>query len=197
MSDTVAKKDFTQGGAMAEKGGAENPEESGGGSKKKIIIIAAVVLLLIAAGAGGWFFFLRPTEEDKTAEVSPTGKKMEDTNQMADQKMINPLFSEPLEFTVNLRDGRRYLKVTMRVALNEEAALTYMNGRLPILKDLVITTLQNKTSAELRNLDGVDRLKMELLRKANAIFTEEYITESETKDPKPIKRILFEEFMLQ
>lgn len=196
MASSAQKIQFKQGGSVAEE-----VEGSSGGGKKKLIIIAVVLLLII--GAAATFFFIMFSDEKGKFEGTPDDVKKEASVEAPVQRVEgqfheNPLFSEAIKITVNLKDGKRFLRVSMIIGLVDPKGLNFLNSRFPLVRDVIISTLQNKTTKELRKPQGIDRLKRTLVRKLNTtVFTETFINESETGDRSPIKKILFEEFLLQ
>lgn len=176
----------------------EELEEGGGGKKKLIIIIVAVLLLLGVAGVGAWFFLSGGEEPEET---TPAEQTQEQTIQQTDEGiekgfLENPVITEPFTSTVGTRDGKKFVRFSLRLGLVSEEANAYLTTRIPIATDTIITTIQNKTSRELES--NTNLLKRDLIRKLNTrIFTEKYVQESEDKDRTPIKEVLFEEFILQ
>lgn len=173
--------------------------ESGGGKKKLIIIIIAVLLLLLVGGGAAYFLLFSGEEEvEETTHAEQTQEEViQQSDEGIERKFLeNPLFSEPFTSTVGTRDGKKFVRFSLRLGLVSEEASAYLTTRIPIATDTIITTIQNKTSKELET--NTNLLKRDLIRKLNTkIFTEKYVQESEDKDRTPIKEILFEEFILQ
>lgn len=174
-------------------------EGSGGGGKKKFIIIIIIVLLLLGgAGAVYYFMFMGEDKEealnaDQTMEEQVDGE----TGAQGDPlKMANPIFTPPTEYTVNLRDGKHFLKMSLVAVLEDPSAMVYLAQRMPLIDDMVISLLHNMTTEDLKTPAGIELLKRELYKKANSIFTREFIMESESQDQFPVKKILFKEFLI-
>ncbi len=197
MAESTISKIASNGRLMAE---GEELIGEGGSKKKLLLVITIIVLILVFAGFAGWWYFVRTTDEEDAAlkgTESHTEDSMAETNQKNEGELKNPVFSESLSFTVNLRDGKRYLKVTMKAVFEDPTALGFLMMRIPLVKDAIITTLQNKTTVDLRDHNGILNLKRDLKRKLNNEFTEDFIKDSDSKDRTPVKKILFEEFLLQ
>ncbi|MGK0289770.1 MAG: flagellar FliL protein [bacterium] len=199
----VSKMDFSSGdGKVAEK------EESGGegGGKKKLIIIIVGVLLLLLVGAALYLFVFKQPEDKKDGKdgkgkqtQTAKTKKIGGADQKAkDEKSLyeNPIFSDPLEFTVNLKDGKRYLRIKFVLGMVHEAAKKYLSEREAIVRNEVISTLQQKTTDDLRGSAGGQRLVADLRIKLNKLFNESII-ESLDGDRAPIKKVLLQEYILQ
>lgn len=163
---------------------------------KRWAMVLALLLLGIFIILIVYFVFLRQTSS--TLPVETEGDTTPVTNE-TEMRATNlpPVFSDPMEFQVNLLDGRRYLALSMRMALLDQDVLTYVNLRTPVVKDIVLTTLSRKTYESLRSSDGVDQLKKDLVRRLNSgkIFTTNFLRAKKTNFP--IQDVYFEKFVLQ
>jgi len=156
----------------------EEGEGSGGGGKLKLILI---VLLLVIAGIAA-FFFLTQEEEDKPEIIREGPPPLE-----------KPEYLDLGTFIINLKDGKYYLKTSIQLAFADVMAKTWLEARLPIVKDLIITQLQSLTSRQIRVPRVRMLLKRDLLIKLNSLFPNLPMWE----DRDPIKKILFVEFYRQ
>ena len=177
---------------------AEEEEESGGGKKKLILII--IVLIVLIGGAAGAFMFMGGSEEEESL-TTKGGTNIEEQqgsgiSQNEPLKMSNPLFTPARSYTVNLRDSRHFLKISLVAVVEDPNALAYLGGRIPVIDDIVISLLHNAVTDDLRTTAGIDILKRELYKKINSMFTQEFIDASESKDVTPVKKILFKEFLI-
>ena len=156
----------------------------GGGSKKKLIIIVAVVLLLVI---GIVVFMLMSGEEE---EQLP-----EEEMQVTDvaEPLAEPIFLPLESFVVNLKDGRRFLKTTIQLMLSEPAAAAYLTVRLVEIKDIVLAELQELSVEDVKQSDTREALRQRLISAISQIFP----SEPEWEDPEPIRKVLFEEFVIQ
>ncbi len=176
-------------------------EEGGGGSKKKLIITLVLVLLLLGGGAAAYFLFLAPDAVEESTKMGGDANAEEKIDNSAQQKdvtkLLNPLFTPPKEYNINLRDGKHFLKVEIQAVMEDESVLVYLAQREPIIDDMVITLLGNMTTETLRTPAGRELLKKEIWKKVNSVFTQEFIDDSETGEPTPVKNILLTKFVLQ
>ena len=170
--------------AEEEGGGGGNGNGGGGGKKKLIIIIVAVVLLLVIAIVA--FLFLAGGEEEAEEE-----EIIEVTSEA--EPLAAPIFLPLDSYIVNLKDGRRYLKTTIQLMLSEEMANAYLTSRLVEIKDIVLTELQNLSVEEVKQADSREGLRQRLISAISQVFPSKPAWE----DPEPIKKVLFEEFVLQ
>lgn len=199
MGDSVSQLNFSKGGENMAEGG-EAPE--GGGGKKKLILIILIVVILIIAGAGAAYLFWPSAGDAESGKTPapPTGEPQAVAPPLEEGQFYeneNPVFSVPYTFTVNLADGKRFLRVTLIIGLASDEALAFLMKREPMVKDFILSTLQSKGSLELRETRGVENLKNSIALKLNRIFTEKFIIESELQDRQPVKKVLFSEFILQ
>ena len=172
---------------MAEEGGGGgngNGDGGGGGKKKLIIIIVAVVLVLVIAIIA--FLFLAGGEEEAEEE-----EIVEVTSEA--EPLAAPIFLPLDSYIVNLKDGRRYLKTTIQLMLSEEMANAYLTSRLVEIKDIVLTELQNLSVEEVKQAESREALRQRLISAISQVFP----SKPEWEDPEPIKKVLFEEFVLQ
>ena len=170
--------------AEEEGGGGGNGNGGGGGKKKLIIIIVAVVLILVIAIVA--FLFLAGGDEEAEEE-----EIIEVTNEA--EPLAVPIFLPLDSYIVNLKDGRRYLKTTIQLMLSEEMANAYLTSRLVEIKDIVLTELQNLSVEEVKQAESREALRQRLISAISQVFP----SKPEWEDPEPIKKVLFEEFMLQ
>ena len=153
----------------------------GGGKKKLIIIIVAVVLLLVIAIVA--VLLLRGgEEEEEIVEVTEEG-----------EPLAAPIFLPLDSYIVNLKDGRRYLKTTIQLMLSEEMANAYLTARIVEIKDIVLSELQDLSVEDVKQAESREALRQRLISAISQIFP----TKPEWADPEPIKKVLFEEFVLQ
>ena len=170
--------DEEDGGASEADGGS-----SGGGKKKLIIIIVAVVLLLVI---GIVVFLLMSGEEEQLPEEE------QQVTGIA-EPLAEPIFLPLESFVVNLKDGRRFLKTTVQLMLSEPGASAYLSIRLVEVKDIVLAELQELSVEDVKQSDAREALKQRLISAISQIFP----SKPEWEDPEPIRKVLFEEFVIQ
>ncbi|MBF0237023.1 MAG: flagellar basal body-associated FliL family protein [SAR324 cluster bacterium] len=162
---------------MADDDGLEEGGSGGGGKGKFLLIL---LLLLLAAGAAYYYLNQEPEKEPEIIREGPP-------------PLENPLYLELGTFIINLKDGKYYLKTTMQLAFTNAAAKAWMEGRLPIVKDLIISHLQELTSRQLNEARTRQLLRRDLQIKLNSLFP----NLAPWEDTAPVKRILFSEFYQQ
>ena len=175
----MAEEEVEEGG-----GGNGNGEtKSGGGKKKLIIIIVAVVFLLVIGIVV--FLLMSGDEEELPEEEQPVTDVAE--------PLAEPVFLPLESFVVNLKDGRRFLKTTIQLMLSEPGAAAYLTVRLVEVKDIVLAELQELSVEEVKQSAAREALKQRLISSISQIFP----SKPEWEDPEPIRKVLFEEFVVQ
>lgn len=181
-------KDAKEGEEGAGEGeeGAEGAEGEGGKkSKKKIIIIGAVAAVVVLAGGGAGLYFSgilgggsHEAGEHGEAMVGPDGKPIE-----------KPVFYTLPEFLVNLNTGGKtasFLKSTVILEVAKASDVTLIEANLPRLLDSCNTYLRELRASDLAGSAGIQRLREELLLRANKALA-----------PVKINDVLFKEIIVQ
>tara|TARA_Y100001970_G_C14101063_1_gene785510 strand:- start:425 stop:949 length:525 start_codon:yes stop_codon:yes gene_type:complete len=172
--------DEEEGGSGGEAG---DSRAKGGGKKKLIIIIFLVLLLILGIVA----FLIMSSDED---EELP--EEQQNVTQVA-EPLLTPIFLPLESFIVNLKDGRRFLKTTIQLMLSEPSASAYLTIRLVEVKDIVLAELQELSVEDVKQSDARDALKQRLISAISEILP----SKPEWEDPEPIRKVLFEEFVIQ
>ena len=155
--------------------------------KKSILKWIALGVLLIMLGAGGffgWRMFSSKDDQKGIAEtaVVETGK----VNEKESLKITCPLES----FVVNLMDktnlGKRYLKITIVLEVDNEPAKEKIAKYQPHIKDTVLMLLTSQSFDEISTMEGKLDLKKMLLTRINQAVGEGLV-----------RRIYFTEFVIQ
>lgn len=176
------KDDKEEGGEEKKEGeGGEGAEGEGAPkkSKKKLIIIGAVALVVLLGGAAGAYFaFFHKSAEQ--AEAEKEGEKG------APKKAV--YYTLP-EFLVNLSSSSKqtsFLKMTVVLELESQLDVVSMEGDLPKLLDTFNTYLRELRASDLAGSAGIQRLREELLLRAQKV-----------SDPVKINDVLFKEIIVQ
>ena len=177
----MAEEEIEEGG-----GGNGNGEtKSSGGKKKLIIIIVAVVLLLVI----GIVVFLLMSGGEEEEELPEEEQPVTDVA----EPLAEPVFLPLESFVVNLKDGRRFLKTTIQLMLSEPGAAAYLTVRIVEVKDIVLAELQELSVEDVKQSDAREALRQRLISGISQIFP----SKPEWEDPEPIRKVLFEEFVVQ
>ncbi|MCB1995573.1 MAG: flagellar basal body-associated FliL family protein [Burkholderiaceae bacterium] len=180
------------------------------GKKKLLIIIIAAVVVLALAGVGAVLMLKKSPAEHEDADdghAKPAVAKARDPK-------AAPVFA-PLEpFTVNLADkeAERYAQVGITLELVDSSTEGALKTFMPAVRNNILMLLAHKTSAELMERDGKEKLAREVAREAARGLgieledeeDEEEDTSSKRKKRKrapaqelPITAVYFSTFIIQ
>jgi len=176
----------------------EQSKDEGNETKKKkskliLIIIPLVVILL---GGGGFFAyktFLSPAGADEGVSGEAHGKhgkhaKKTGHGESGGEQTEGPAFFNLSPFVVNLQDniGTRYLKLTMKLELEDQSSEQEIKAQLPRVRDALIILLSSKNYAEIGTVEGKYRLRDEIVKRVNRFL----------KDT-PVQGAYFTDFVIQ
>jgi flagellar FliL protein len=181
-----------EGAKPAEAGpAAEAPKKK----KSKLPLLLSALVILAGGGAAGWYFGLLPfggkaRHAEATAAVpeAAEGEAHEGGAKGATAKgAVGPLL--PFEpFIANLADegGSRYLKATFQLEFLGTMVPAGVDGRLPQIRDLLLTLLTSKTFDEVRTPEGKQQLREEIIARVNQVLERD-----------AVKAVYFTEFIVQ
>jgi flagellar FliL protein len=167
------------------------PEVKSGGSAIGKMLM--VVLLALASSAGGgvvsWILISRTM-------IARPAVTEEEANEKAEEEKMAELLEKsavlPLEpFVVNLADAdaARYLRIKISLMVDDKTKITAIeeNQALQLkVRDVILQSLTVKTSQDLINESGKNKLRHEILEKVAVYF----------RDPKLVD-VMFTEFVIQ
>lgn len=147
--------------------------------KKKLIIIIAAALLVVLAGGGAAVFMMKSKAaaaaaaaeaEDGDAEAFADAdpKDHDGSHAKKDEKKGPPVFV-PLEpFVINLadRDVERFAQIGITLQLDDAKAADEIKLYMPAVRNGVLMVLAHKTSKELLERSGKEKLAAEIMREA-------------------------------
>ena len=77
--------------------------------------------------------------------------------------------------------------------LSEPGAAAYLTMRLVEVKDIVMAELQELSVEDVKKSDAREALRQRIISAIHQIFP----NKPEWEDPEPIRKVLFEEFVIQ
>lgn len=148
--------------------------------KKKLIIIVAAVLLVVLAGGGAALYMMKQkaAAEAAAAEAEENGDEVaaEDEHPKAHAKKDDkkdehkgpPVFVPLDPFVVNLadRDSERFAQIGITLQVDDAKAAEDVKLYMPAVRNGVLMVLAHKTSAELLERSGKEKLAAEIMREA-------------------------------
>lgn len=162
---------------------------------KLLIIVVAAALV---AGIGGAFVIVKfmgghssgggeAGEEHKAEATAKSEGHGESAGKPAAVAAPGVMFDlDP--FIVNLADAPdiRYLKMTIKLEVENEGVSATLSGRIPQLRDTILVLLSSKDSATIRSPQGKFQLRDEITQRINGLL------------PKPgVKTAYFTDFVVQ
>jgi flagellar FliL protein len=167
----------------------EEVKPAGNGTVMKMVMI--VVLALLSSVAGGFISFLLISRTlNKEAKGGAHGKEAAEQEKIAETLQKSAVL--PLEpFVVNLADSdaARYLRIKISLMVDDKAKLKELSENLALqmkVRDVILQSLTAKTSHELINEEGKNKLRQEIHEKIGVYFQE----------PKLVD-VMFTEFVIQ
>jgi flagellar FliL protein len=193
---------------------AEEGAKSAKSGKLKLIII--VVAAMVVGGAGAFVAsrflggkapeqaapagdeFSQTIASEKVDEepiVAPSKSKPEgagghsaEADGEAPPAPAGPITVELKPFTTNLNEpsGRRFLKVTIGMEVDDQAASDELNRMMPDIQDSVLILLSSQSAEDIGTVDGKERLRSQILLRTNSFM----------RDHK-VKKVKYSEFIIQ
>ena len=164
-----------------EKESMENVSDGSqrGGSVFKWILLAVLVVFFGVGGYVGWALSVKGGGAAAVLPANPFKAREA-------KSIICPLEA----FIVNLMDrsgqGKRYLKVTMKLEVGSERDQELLQEHTPQIRDTVLLLLSSLTFKEINSMDGKLDLKQSLISRINQVLGEDRV-----------KEVYFSEFVVQ
>ena len=167
---------------------------AGPGLPIKLLIIVVFVALVV--GVGGAVLAVKllggsgkgaETGEDHKTEASAKGDSRTEAGKRGPSSTPGVMFDlEP--FIVNLADQPeiRYLKITLKLEVENEAAAAELTARVAQIRDTVLVLLSSKDANTVRTPQGKFQLRDEITQRVNGLL------------PRPsLRSTYFTEFVVQ
>ncbi len=104
-----------------------------------------------------------------------------------------PLYTDLGTFIVNMPGDKYFLKGSIQIVFAESAPKSWLDARLPIVKDMVISHLQSITVDQFDDLKNRNRLRISLQNRINSLFP----NNPGWEDTQPVRKVLFLELYRQ
>ena len=141
--------------------------------KKKLIIIIAAVLLVVLAGGGAAVFMMKKkaAAEAAAAEAEDSGDAPAEekvAEHKKDEHKAPPVFVPLDPFVVNLadRDTERFAQIGVTLQVEDAHFAEEIKLYMPAVRNGVLMVLAHKTSKELLERSGKERLAAEIMRES-------------------------------
>ena len=146
--------------------GAVAPAKKG---KKKLLILLAVALVVVLAGGGGAVFFIKKKAHDALQAQGDEGAAPAGEPTMVRRDAKHPPIFLPLDpFVVNLadREAERYAQIGITLEVEDAKFADDMKAYMPAIRNGILMILAHKTSAELLERSGKEKLAGQIQREA-------------------------------
>lgn len=197
---------------------SEKPAEAAAAapkSKKMLLIVGVVVLVLGLAAGGGWFYVSKQRAAALDGEEEEVVTKVE---------AKGPPTYLPLDnMVVNLADagGEKVAQIGITLELADSKVVEKVKQYLPTIRSSILLLVSQRTSEELLQREGKEKLAADILRESARPFgggEEVHDDEVPTKDvpvskkskaerkvkakakahdEMPVRRVLFSSFIVQ
>lgn len=160
--------------------------EGGGSSRKKLFVVIAIVAVLVLAGGGAGIYFSGVMSGDDPAAAGET----EDVAAKAPEPAIYVTLDPP--FTVNLKGESRakYLQIAMQVLTRDPAVEQAIKTHGPVIRNNLVLLLGDKTSQDLADRKGKERLQQEIVNSIRGVI-------KEATGKSGVEDVLFTTFVMQ
>jgi flagellar FliL protein len=184
---------------------------------KKLLLVVAILLVIVALGAGGAWFYVskqRAAALDGEEEEAPVAKV---------ESKEAPTYLPLDNMVVNLADpgGEKVAQIGITLELSDAHATDKVKQYLPTIRSGILLLVSQKTSEELLQREGKEKLAADILKEAARPFggAEEEVTDGVEKkdepatkkakskpkvakknkshDAPPVQRVLFSSFIVQ
>jgi len=150
------------------------------GKKKMLLIIVGAVVVLAVAAVGALLMLKKsPADEEDGGHDAPA----KHTVKARDPK-TPPVFAPLDPFTVNLADkeSERYAQIGITLELDESHTADTLKTFMPAVRNNILMLLSHKTSEELLERDGKEKLAREVARETARGLGIEVDDEEEDED---------------
>ena len=167
---------------------------AGGITTKKLVMILAVAMALMAVGIGGAVTVVMKRaaahaaddSDEEVAAAEPKKKKKKEVNE-------HPVFLPLDPFVVNLTDREqdRYAQIGITLEITDPKVGEQMKTFMPAIRNGILLVLAHKSSRELLDRKGKQKLAEEVMREA--IRPLGY----EDEEHGPVRAVHFSSFIIQ
>jgi len=181
-------------------------------SKKMLVIIIGVVLLVVLAGGGAAAWFMTRSQGDEEGGASAKPAK--------EAPKVAPTFLPLENMVVNLADpgGDRFAQIGITLELEDAKTAEQVKQYLPSIRSGILLLVSQRTSAELLQREGKEKLATDILREVSRPLGYKVPTERERAraaaaqtdeededrpaarkrvERNPVQRVLFSNFIIQ
>ncbi|TNF59513.1 MAG: flagellar basal body protein FliL [Burkholderiales bacterium] len=170
-------------------------------SKKLLFIILGVVLVALIGAGAALFILMKNTAQDED-EYGDDAQ----TSQAEERPKTPPAFLPLENMVVNLADagGNRFVQIGITLQLQDAKTGEDMKAYMPSIRSAILMLISQRTSEEVLQLEGKNRLSADIIREISDIMGYEYGDEAGERSerrrrapPNPVQAVLFSSFIVQ
>lgn len=183
----------------AAKQDAEEPVKAAPKSMKMLLVGGIVFLILTLVGGGVWFVLSKSMHAD------------EDTAVGAQEVPKGPPTFFPLDnMVVNLADpgGEKVAQIGITLELADAKTSEMIKMYLPSIRSSILLLISQRTSEELLQIEGKEKLAADIAREASKPFgipensassskSKKKNADKNTVDANPVRGVMFSSFIVQ
>jgi flagellar FliL protein len=141
-------------------------------SKTVLIVVAVGVLLLGGMGAGFYVLWSKISSMEASAQAASS-----DSDPSVPEDFVRPVYHLDT-LIVNLADqgGRRYLRMTLDVELEDTEYEMKITERLPQVKDAILKIASTRRFEDISTIAGKNELRDETVARLNEILKKDCVT---------------------
>ncbi|MBM7623512.1 flagellar basal body-associated FliL family protein [Sporohalobacter salinus] len=147
--------------------------EDAGQNFKLMLVVMVLLSLVIAAGTS--YFMLQ--------QLGGSGQGSNQANKTATK--LGPTYKAG-NFTVNLSNDRRYLRMDLVLEVSNEDVIKKLKSRNPQIRDAVISIIRTKKTEDINTKAGTKALREQIRSELNKLISEGRVT-----------NVFFTEFVVQ
>lgn len=139
------------------------------GKKKLVIIIAAVLAVLLIGGGVAFYLVKQSAAAAAAADGEDVDAQAAQADAAEDDETKAPPVFVPLDpFVVNLadRDAERYAQIGVTLQVDDPKFADELKLYLPAVRNGILMVLAHKTSQELLERSGKEKLAAEIMRES-------------------------------
>jgi len=138
----------------------------------KWIIIASVILAVVASGTIAGFYLMTKADPKKPFPEKPV--------------VLSILPMDPFVVNIAETQGERYLKIVIQLEISDPGVKSELEQIKPRIRDSILDLLTPKTSKDLMDLAGKQRLREDIAGRINNILQRGKVT-----------KVYFTDFVIQ
>lgn len=159
-------------------------------SKKLLIIILVVVLVLVLGGVGTAFFLMKSQSSDEDQADEPAAPKA-----AASKPNVPPQYMPLDPIVINLADPGviRYAQIGITLQVDAAPTAEVIKSFLPTIRNGMLREIAKRTSAELLQPEGKDKLASDILE----LVRQETGLVGSARVESPVQAVLFASLIIQ